>query len=398
MVFPLSTACEIDDYRWLVSDEAIPWLERAASDATPLAVRVSRLRRDLSAQRTHLVLEQAELRARARAKFAIPSRMFFTRKGLEQATDQWVAAYKATRFPAEGPVADLCCGMGGDLLALAQRGEAVGLERDPVVALLAEANLRALDLQGKVVVGDVVEFMASEFSAWHVDPDRRPTGRRTTHPELHDPPLALLEEHLARSARAAIKLAPAADVPDRWAACAELEWISRDRQCRQLVAWFGALANGAGRRATILGADSTQPMRTLAGDASVRAPIAAQIGRYVFDPDPAVVAAGLVGSLAAEHRLGAWEAGGAYLTGDVTVADRALSCFEVTDVLPFDLKRLKRLLADRDVGQLEIKKRGVPQEPETIRRQLRLRGSAAAVLLIASQGGAVKAVLARRKG
>ena len=329
-------------------------------------------------------------------KFASPGRMFFTRKGLEQATDQWVAACKASRFPAEGSLADLCCGVGGDLLALAQRSQAVGVERDPIVAILAEANLQALGLNGKVVVGDAAQFVATDFAAWHVDPDRRPSGRRTTHPELHDPPTSLLEGHLARSDRAAFKLAPATDMPDRWAADAELEWISRDRQCRQLVAWFGPLARNIGRCATILRPDSAEPVRSLAGDASTRAPLASQIGRYVFDPDPAVVAAGLVGSLAAEHGLCAWDPAVAYLTGDSPISDGAMSGFEVTDVLPFDLRRLKRLLADRGVGQLEIKKRAVSQEPDAIRRQLRLQGSEAAVLLIAPHAGSIKAVLARR--
>ena len=39
---------------------------------------------------------------------------------------------------------DLCCGIGGDLLALAEHGETIGVERDPVTAYLAEANGRQL--------------------------------------------------------------------------------------------------------------------------------------------------------------------------------------------------------------------------------------------------------------
>ena len=63
--------------------------------------------------------------------------MFFTRLGLEQATDAWVARYKATRFPAGQLLADLCCGIGGDLMALSERGPTRGVDRDPVAAICA---------------------------------------------------------------------------------------------------------------------------------------------------------------------------------------------------------------------------------------------------------------------
>src|SRR5688500_16148581 len=95
---------ELNDYRWLVSGSAVPWLKRAAEDDRSMLQIAAALRRDLSIGRTHLVLEQVELRERARAKFPEPARMFFTRKGLEQATDLWVARHKAKRFPPDALV------------------------------------------------------------------------------------------------------------------------------------------------------------------------------------------------------------------------------------------------------------------------------------------------------
>jgi hypothetical protein len=204
---------------------------------------------------------------------------------------------------------------------------------------------------------------------------------------------------LALSRNAALKLAPAAEAPSSWEEQGELEWISRDRQCRQLVAWFGELAAASGnRRATIVSNQLEGPaaVRTLLGTRDARLPAASQIGRYVFDPDAAVLAAKLVGELAAEHALAAIDESVAYLTGDWPIHDPALACFEVTDVLPFDLKRLKQLVHSRGIGQLEIKKRGVRQEPEQIRRQLRLSGDRAAVLLVAPVERRVTAILAKR--
>jgi hypothetical protein len=378
------------------------------------------------------VLQQVELRRKARAKFAEADGMFFTPIGLEQATDQWVARYKASRFPNGEPVADLCCGIGGDLVALAQRGPAVGVERDPITALLAEANLRVLDLgagghpAAEVRVEDVAQFSVSELAAWHLDPDRRGEGRRTIRIEHHQPGLSTIRRLLHQRADAAVKLAPATDPPEAWTQRAELEWISRRRQCRQLVVWFGRLARNPGRRcATVLDSyestlaqngkkysddlhgsgssglggeesDHPGPIRTVVGTPETRAPIVDRVGRYVFDPDPAVVAARLLGTLAAEHDLAALGPGAAYLTGPRPLADPALGCFEVTDVLPLDLRRLKQLLRGRDVGRLEIKKRGVSHDLEALRHRLHVRGDQSAVLLVAPVGRTVTAILARR--
>jgi hypothetical protein len=68
----------------------------------------------------------------------------------------------------------------------------------------------------------------------------------------------------------------------------------------------------------------------------------------------------------------------------------------VTDVLPFQIKRLKQLLRARGVGRLEIKKRGVSQQPEQLRKQLAVPGDNAATLLLARTARGVRAILARR--
>jgi hypothetical protein len=396
----------MNDYRWLIGDEAVPWLAQAADESVSLVARASRLRKYLSAARAGLVLEQVELRRRAVEKFPQAARMFFTRKGLEQATDSWVADYKAARFPADEALVDLCCGIGGDLLALALRGPTVGVDRDPVVALLAEANLRAL---GRVAPGttaavraeDVSELPGAEFTAWHIDPDRRPGGHRTTRVEFHDPDPAVIDRWLSRCPDAALKLAPAAEIPEFWGRAAEAEWIGRDRQCRQLVAWFGRLARYPGRRcATVLGRNSggmgVSARTVVEADGSAPS-LSSGLGRYVLEPDPAVLAAGLSGVLAAEHGLAAIVPGGGYLTGDrPVVGDPALSCFEVLESLPLDLKRLRQLLAARDIGTLEIKKRGVAEDPQLLRRRLGLRGSQSAVLVIAPLGWSVTAMICAR--
>jgi hypothetical protein len=388
----------------------------AAGETSTLKL-VAALRRELSPTRAHLVVDQAELRARATRKFAAAERMFFTARSLEQATDEGLAAYKAARFPLGAAVADLCCGIGGDLLALARRGPATGVDRDPILAILAEANCRvatdtshcctqrvpgqqwhtAVDSAhaANVLVADVESLDLGAFAAWHIDPDRRPGGRRTTRVDLHEPGPDFIDRLRGVVSNGAVKLAPAATLPDEWPPAAELEWLSRDGECRQLVCWFGSLAQSlGGRRATIVDVGG-QALRTVTGVEQEPA-LARALGRYLYEPDAAVLASGLTGALAAEHNLGALAPGIAYLTSDTLVTDRALACFAIEEVLPLDVRRLRQAMRERNIGRLEIKKRGVDITPEQLRRELKLSGEESATLLIAPIAGRPTVMLAQR--
>jgi hypothetical protein len=395
----LASPADYADYRWLVSEAAGQILAELAARPGEALRAASRLRRELSAARVHLLLEQISLRGRARAKFSRPERMFFTPLGLEQATDEWLATYKAGRFShLGGPLCDLCCGIGGDLLALADRAHVLGIDRNPMTALLARANCERAGRRGaEVVVGDAANAPAI-MAAWHLDPDRRPAGRRTTRVDLHEPGMPTIERLLRVCGAGAVKLAPAARWPEGWNAEAECEWISRDGECKQLVAWFGVLAGAPGRRraTVVLGEDIPPQVRTLVGDLLEPPPLATKICRFLAEPDPAVLAAGLTGRLAAEHDLGTIAAGAAYLTGDEAHADPALAWFEIAESLPFDTRRLKASLRLRRIGRLEIKQRGVGADPDKLRQQLRVAGDEAATLILARRGKSVTAFLTRR--
>jgi hypothetical protein len=406
----VNEANSVADYHWLVSPAAEPWLAAAQADARPLLAQLQSLRKALSAERAHLILEQIELRRRAKAKFRQAERLFFDRLALEQSTDDVTAAYKAERFPVGRPVADLCCGIGGDLLALAAHGNTVGIERNECLAVLAEANGRASRLLAAeashdkasgaevcIRAGDIREFDLSSVSAWHLDPDRRSQGRRTTRIELHEPSSTVWSELLRRNPCGAIKLAPAAELSAAWEAECELEWLSRDGSCRQLVVWRGALAARPGeRRATVLGSKVEQ-RKSIRGIPTL-VPQQVTVGRYLFEPDAAVLAADLVGVLAVERDLGAVIPGGGYLTGDVPILDDpALAAFEVQAVLPFQLKRIKSWLRERGAGRLEVKKRGVDHDPEQLRRELKVPGENAATLFVTRLATGITAILAERR-
>jgi hypothetical protein len=394
---------DYDDYVWLIGDGAAKWLAAVAADARPELQQLASLRKDLTAERARLVVEQAALRGRAREKFGeLAERMFFTPVHLEQATDLGIARYKAARFAAVvgDPIGDYCCGIGGDFIALAEVRDATGWDLSPVACLLAEANVRAAAAghrQIRIKCGDVAA--ATPVSVWHIDPDRRAGGRRAIDVVQFSPGVELIDHWLASAPDGAVKLAPATPSPHRWTTSAELEWISSGRECRQQVAWFGQLANPPGmRRATIVarGDDRDSAVASLVGLAdqpcqSVPAPAA-----FLYDPDAAVLAASLLGELAEQRGLRTLGAGGAYLTGDHRADDPLLAGFAVQDCLPLRPAVISSYLAARHVGNAEIKKRGVETSPEALRKKLRLHGDGTSTVILTRIGRKEVAIIAER--
>ncbi|TWT75985.1 hypothetical protein Pla123a_27710 [Posidoniimonas polymericola] len=393
----MTTPADLSDLCWLLSDEGRVALAGVAADDAPLHTQAARLRKTHSAERTALLLEQHELRGRAHAKFGRAEQMFFTRVGLQQATDEAAARYKASRFAAGSRVVDVCTGIGGDLIALAGHADAVGVDNDPSCALIAEANLAVCGHgQTKVVVTQAGVESLSEAAAWHADPDRRNNGRRTTQLELHSPGRETLEAMLAAQPSAAIKLAPAAEPPPEWEEQHELEWLSRDGECRQLCVWTGALAARPGSRR----AASVDQAGELAGafDGKPKGPqrIAGKLGEFLVEPDAAVLAAKLTNAFAAELDLKRVSRGIAYLTGDAPPAHPLCRVFRLLETLPLKQKQIAAALRARSVGRLEIKHRGVRLDPHTFRKQLKLRGDNAAILIAFPTASGGVAALAER--
>ena len=406
---------DFDDYQWLIHDPAAAaHLAAIADDPRPELQQLDGLRKSLPPERARLLVEQVALRRRAVAKYGrLAGRLYFTPLQLEQATDPHIAAYKASRFRRAGEgrtIHDFCCGIGGDLMAFAADSAAKGYDLSPVACLIAEANLRtALESSSRlnessVEIADVTELTPSADALWHVDPDRRADGRRSTTLEHHAPTPEVVDRWRAAAPDGAVKLAPACEPPEEWLRAGELEWITSQRECRQLVVWFGRLATAPGRRrATLLlstGNDHSEPAAlltaTFVGDADLPCPSAAEPLRYLYDPDPSIIAAHLLGALAERQGLRSLGAGSVYLTGDHHVADPLLSSFEIEETLPLRSAAVAKSLAARGVGRVEVKKRGVATDPEKFRRELKLRGDAEATVFLTRIGKREVALIAKR--
>lgn len=374
---------DLDAFRWLLTPAGQQLLERATTaPADPLRAN-DLLRKEASAEHVAAALTQVDLRRRATAKFGDDAtRMYFTPDGLEQATRRPVARHRAARLVAAQvrTVIDLGCGIGGDLLAIADAGITVaGIDLDPLRVEVARANLAALGLGGAVTVADATEVDHTGFDVAFADPARRSARGRTFAVDDWTPPWSFVQGLLARAA--CVKVAPGIPhdlIPDG----VEGEWVSDHGEVKEAALWSGALAT-CRRRATVIGDGG---LATLTDEDDRGAPVR-PVGDFLYEPDGAVIRAGLVTAVAAGVDGGLVDEHIAYVTGDQAFRTPFARSYRVLEELPQREKQLRAALRDRGIGRLTIKKRGVAVVPDELRKRLALSGDREATIVLTRVAG-----------
>jgi hypothetical protein len=389
---------DVDDLRRLLSPEGLRLLDDVGEleQSADVVRTVSRLRAaGHDGGLVAAVLEQARLRSRARAKFGdFADRMLFTPAGLEQATRLRVAALHAGRFADAGfdVVADLGCGIGADAMAIAALDlGVVAVERDELTAAVAAFNLAPFP-SARVELGNAEDADLAGVGAVWLDPARRDGATRLSDPADWSPSLDWAFE-LAERLPAGIKLGPGID-RDLIPAASEAQWVSVDRDVVELVLWSGPLARpGIRRAAVVLGAGGISELSAPADspDAEV-----GELGEYLIEPDGAVIRARLIGDLARSLDGRMLDPTIAWITASEPPATPFGQSFRVLERMPLDVKTLKRELAARGIGTLEIKKRGVDIDPAEFRKKLALAGDASATLVLTRIAGSRTAILVER--
>lgn len=346
------------------------------------------------------VLTQAKLRRRAIAKFGeFANNMLFTEAGLEQASRLSVAARHAGRFRNAGisQVADLGCGIGAESLALAAIGiDVEAFEIDEVTAAIAQYNLNAFE-NAAVAQADVTSLNLSNFEAYFFDPARRElTGPakaqaiRKFDPAQFSPNFDWVIEQALKKPTG-IKLGPG-HPHDAIPEAAEAQWVSVDGDLVELSLWFGSVARENIKRSALLIKDQQTHELNSNKTTSESAPIG-ELEDYLYEPDNSVVRSHLVSLLAAQTNTHIFSPEIAYLTSNQPIASPWMRGFKVIDNLAFDRKKLKAYLRERQVGILEIKKRGSDVVPEQLRKELSLKGNNSATLIVTRVAGAHRALI-----
>jgi len=370
-----------------------------ASGESPLGL-ASRLRRDYPAGLVAAATAQDDLRQAGAAKFSRAARMLFTRPGLEQASSEAAARHRARRLTGaaavpDGRLADLGCGIGGDLIALAAGREVLAVDRDPVHLRIAAHNAGVYDVAAGVRTrqADVRDVDLTGIGAVFADPARRLPGTTTRppgpgragagraarrlRPGDSEPPLEWCFALTGQVPAVAVKAAPglpAGIVPAGW----ETEFVADGRDLKEAVLWSPALATARARATILPGGHTLLPEP---GEAEGTVPVVPP-GAFLFDPNPAVTRAGLVETLA--RRLGAWKIDPriAFLSAGSARRTPFARTLRVAESAPWNEKDFARRLRALGIGAADIRRRGLAGDVDQIHRRLKLAGPHRATLVL----------------
>jgi SAM-dependent methyltransferase len=364
------------------------------------------LSRRYPASLARAALETVILREKAVLKFPQASQMYFTREALEQATGSEVSAYRAERYRLHRLVVDLGCSIGGDTLALAGAAPVIGIDIDPLRLAMAAANIRnanpsdvSLSDSALFIQADLTSplplspFPSSLSPALFFDPARRSGHRRAFSVNDYTPPLAIIQEWLPYYPALGVKISPGVNLEELSAYISpaqnvEVEFISLRGELKEAALWFGPLRS-ASRRATLL----PGPYTLIQGQGDLQVGLSDPLA-YLYEPDAAVLRAGLVKTLGSYICAAQLDPEIAYLTAAQKTPTPFARVWAVEDWFPFSLKRLRSYLRERGIGRVTVKKRGSPITPEKLIHDLRLKGDLERVVFLTQLRGKPVAIIA----
>ncbi len=354
-------------------------------------------------------MTQSRLRSRGVDKFGdFAAGMLFTPDGLEQSTRLAIAARHAHRYAAAGvrDVYDLGCGLGSDAMAFAGLDLTVhAVDADDTTARIAAVNLRHWP-SARVTHGlaEDVRLPQGEgrrhLGLW-LDPARRVTGvadisgrtKRVFSLDAISPSWSQVLEFAGQVPATGAKLSPAfphGSVPRG----AEAQWTSWHGEVLECAVWWGPLVATAGRTAAVCTETSTSVVTEAdAADGAQRRGLGSvtDIGEWLYEPDRAVIRAGLTGALVAAVDGAELATGVGYVSSGVARELAWTRRFRVVEAMPLSTKRLARWLRDHGHDRVTIKKRGVTLDADLLRRQLKMtgrgKGGSEATLVLTRVGG-----------
>lgn len=361
-----------------MSPERLDALE-LARDLEPTPKNIQRLSAQVGEEAARWAFTQWELRKRARAKFALADQMLFDRDGLEMATHERVAAYHASHFPEGETVADLSCGIGGDLIALAQRGPVVGYETDPLRAEYARHNLKVHGLEAEVRTESPTYACLPCDSAF-LDPQRR--GNH----DFGTPDPRILSEACDNFKTIGIKLGPGVDLTrvqkelfDR------VEAVSFDGECREVATW---LRRGLEPGVFAIHIESGQSLARTTSPITTENP-----AHFLFHADPAAIKAQCLGTLCGKHGLAALGDSDGYLTSDSLVESPWLRSYNVLWAGHADKRQTQSAVTDLKATVTEVKTRGIKTPADKLRSQFKPAGARSLTLAAWPNGKSLRHAL-----
>lgn len=390
----------LEQWQTLLDDRHADLREAAATINPREPAAVERLRSHWPMELVRLAIELADARRSAVKKFGeeIAARLVCDVTGIEQASSLLVARYKAERFAEQKPaqIVDLCCGIGGDAMALKVFAPVTAVDQNDVRAWMTGCNANC---ETVVASAEVFDISNCKGTAVHIDPDRR-TGtpgqrRRVQRFEEYQPGPAFLEELVASGMDVCMKLGPGVDFESLpQSEDIDIEVISEGGALVQALLWSGGLVRNAGLRTATLLEEDRKVSFTGAADEPIDI---APMGAFVFTIDAAIERLELLGAFLEETGLGAVHPKVGLLTADECINNPWLTAFAVEAFMPWRIAKVRNWLREHGSGIVEVKTRGRVVDPDVVQRQLRGNGDVPFTVFVLRMDKSVHAIICRRR-
>ena len=328
-------------------------------------------------------LTMARLRQKAVDKFGdAAAKLFFTDDALQQASHPLVRKVSGAGLSQVG-----VCWMSAVVsvrivLAFAAAGATVhGLDIDPVRIAIAQHNAAVIGVNATFSVADVTQGIPDGYDLIFFDPARRDAnGKRIYDVEQYIPPLSLIENWNALEI--IVKLAPGVDVGQIVKYGGEVQFISVKGDMKEAVLNRGAMQSGL--TAVLLTDTETFFWRRMS---EVQHVDIADPQGWLCEPDPSILRASLVQDVTAFYDGTMLDETIAYFTTGKKLESVWLKTWQIQDWMPFNLKKLRAYLRERNIGNVTVKKRGSPITPEELIRKLKLKGDGTCTLVLTQLRG-----------
>ena len=350
---------------------------------------------------------------------------------LEQSTAQDIGRWKASLWPSEGSVNDLCCGMGGDSFFLPAGLKVTGVDLDENRLAMYRHNMGVFGKEVGTICADVREVAGSNSADYFtIDPARRAIegenqrDLRNLTPTLEE--VVEISKHYKGGMAKLPPGYPPAEIPDG----TEILYLGGHSDCRECLVLFGTLARNPDTvRAVIIdksgnteaewsrkrdrsletldddlqekldrndsleGKDRTYRTATSKSDLPL-----GEIGKYIAEPAPVLIRSHLFNAAATAHDAGAHliSEGIAYVTSECPLPAPGFSSYEVIAHTEIATGAVRSMLKEHDVGKITLKLRGVKLDPDAEAKRLKPKGKNAAILFYTRARGEKIAILTRR--
>lgn len=352
----------------------------AAREGAATPAQLAKLTKRFGPELAIWASEQVQLQAKGLSKFARAAEMRFTKSGVEMSTHEAVSAWRARQFPVGCRITDLCCGIGGDLISLAENHEVVGVDLDAATVEAAQHNLEVYQRRAEVICGDALHHASGEYL--FIDPARRNEKGRIWNPTDYEPNPETIKSLCSGAKRVGFKLSPL--LRDDWleAFAPRIEFLSHQGECCEAVAWLGSEVE-PGRFAVRVEGDLVAPESPLFDQREE--PLS-----FLMEADPALIRAHSLGVFQGMGVAGLGDSNG-YLTSEQQIASPWLKGYEVKWSGPWHEKHLRREVANR--GLSAVKKRLVDVDPARILKTFGGWQKEGFVLILYPVGKSIRAAL-----